>query len=489
MQRPRQPATQLRRRLPDEGWRSTGIDRAAARAADDRLRTPAAGRDGLWPAARGDGARAREPNERVVLVGIDTLGIRSPEVDELRARVADAAGTDRRRAAQLEPHAHRAARRAARCCARCGAARRPTATSGSSYWAALYERVVASRDGSGAARAGGGRLGHRARSTSRSTGASAAPTATSSTAGARTGSSTARWSSLQAAPARRDARSRRSSATAATRSRSAWTSPATRPTSRAPLRDAVRELDGRRVRLLPGRRRQRPAAHLVRRATSARPSAWASGSRSRRSTALADRDAWPRRIVRALGRLADPDARSSATRTAARARRELRAAEERLDFPLLPLPDVDELAGCGRVRRGCAEAASAGGAAERVTGCCYHAKWARLRSRARRGHARDLGRGLDPRGPDRRRRDRRPRRARSSPRSAWPSRSARPAGRRSTPATRTAPSATSRPPPSTPRAATSPPTRTGATASRAGVARVRAVPRRDGGAARGRASF
>ena len=221
---------------PNAGRHGTRGDRAAARPADARLRPAAGGRDGLRVAARGDGAGAGRRGARRCCVGVDTLGIRRARGRPSSARASPRPRARRRRErpAQLEPHPQRAAglplaARAER------PARRPRATSGSMrYWELLRERVIdvaaTAAAASSSRRAVGGAP---ARSTSRSTGASAAPTARIVHGWRVDGLLDRQVVSLQAAAPRRerdrDARRLR----LPHRVGRAWTSPATRPTSRA----------------------------------------------------------------------------------------------------------------------------------------------------------------------------------------------------------------------------------------------------------------
>jgi neutral ceramidase len=92
---------------------------------------------------------------------------------------------------------------------------------------------------------------------------------------------------------------------------------------------------------------------------------------------LADRSAWPRQLVRRMDASLVPMINFRFENASAEAP-SLAAAEERLAFPLLPAPSIDEVRAIhARHTAAASEAAARGaGPAERL-GLLYHAKWAR----------------------------------------------------------------------------------------------------------------
>ena len=229
---------------------------------------------------------------------------------------------------------------------------------------------------------------------------------------------------------------------AVTRSRSAWTFPATPPTSRVPCAAHPR-LDWWRLPVLPGRRGNvLPRLSFVESEDEARRMGDVLAAEVIRTFAGRERLAQASRA--AHRRLTDPDdpvplrgrfrerdraRRGGATdRSAvAAAARDRRAADASREYDAA----VDE-------------ASARGAGAAELRGLLYHAKWARTTLA-------DLRAGLAP-APSKHRSmqcgsetgSSSPRRAKPSPRSAWRSRSAPPAGRRCSPATRTERWATSR---------------------------------------------
>ena len=346
---------------------------------------------------------------RVVICGVDTLGIQAPEVDELRERVADRHRRRRgRHPPQLEPHAPRAAGRTQRLRlvrrARASARRRHARL----HRAAARRGRRHLRGGVRRARGGVGPLRARRTPSSRSTAGSATPTAScGGSAGIPTGWSTSPCPVLQSV--RPDG-----SAIATVVGYGAHTVTTGveyigySPDYPGWLRELVRRADGRRVRLPPGRGRQRDAAASPSTTTAASRGAWAAAWRSRRCTRSRT----------------DPAGRASSSRPASDRRRRscssgsapaegdppaLAAAEEEVDFPLLPLPSAAEIAAeYERCERELAEAEAAGASEPELRILRYHGfNWARrARAEIESGSPRTSARGPISRPAHRRRRDR-----------------------------------------------------------------------------------
>ena len=122
---------------------------------------------------------------------------------------------------------------------------------------------------------------------------------------------------------------------------------------------------------------------------------------------LGDRDAWPRRLVqRSDGSLIPMILFRFEELPEDECR--LAAEEERISFPLQPLPSEQELrASLAEYEAATAEARARGAGAAELCGLLFHEKWARktLEDALGRGRMRRVGRRIGSRRADRGRRD------------------------------------------------------------------------------------
>ncbi len=367
--------------------RRAHLARAAARIADDRLRPDDGSRPRDYGLPLEATALVLDGEARVVLVGVDTLGIQAPEVDRLRERVAEAVGTEPSHVLLNWNHTHLAppgGRSFIRALAQVDE-HRADARGSRAYVDDLHAAIVAvARDAA-----------ERLEPARVVWGLGSLPDAVNRRE-RRDGRVVLGWNpegavdrSVTVLQARRPDES--AIGTLVGYGCHTVTTGPDVPIYSADYPGCVARrgahVDRRRVRLLPGRGRERAPARLLHRLGGGGRCMWGARLALEALHAVAQERAWPVRIERegwgsvtpiSLYRRHGEDAPEQP----------IAVAEERAVFPLQPLPTVEEI---GRMRaefEAAVEASRAEGPA-RVRTAAYHARWARAdRGEAPCRHAR-----------------------------------------------------------------------------------------------------